>query len=275
MLPRLKALGSLKHFGSTVLDVASDAVLLTSLLPSLPGWLIMAAMLASEVLAAVLIHRCVLLAHHKGTARATTAGSVDKASHSCRHCMACGAGWTQLLHQMYAVIAACKGRLFYVLVMLAMSVALMPAMSLTVHVLTLTMALSMAATVFAGDLWPARSWVFMDCLNIQRCAEVRSTAIALVEAPAVIGFNTWAYLAPFKSVAKVYISGRAFYFSLLTSMLHILLELWELQKAAVQAKSLSAGFRSRFSLGLAPLSNKASDGAGQDGAAVGKAAGQV
>jgi hypothetical protein len=256
----VKALFSLRFFVGTAVDVATDVLLLMQLLPaSTFGWLLLGAMFMADVLASLAMYLHLLAAirsRRTGGAAAAIAGTTGSGmSFATSNTSSSGLGFTGSFNtgdstapwpsgalpmsSGKALLAAAARQATLVL----LSLFLMPAISTSVHMLSLVMAVWLALVTFLWPVLPKHSWTLMGCLSIPKCCQLRSCIVSVIEAPPAIAFTTWAYLLPFKATSKVYINGNGFLISLLASMAHILMTLWEVRGHLVKGGSWGAVWR--------------------------------
>jgi hypothetical protein len=153
--------------------------------------------------------------------------------------------WSAMLRGAYTCTA--RGGWLAVLVLTPL---LTPLLSVTVHVQTFVTAAWLVWRSLCGTDPKQCSWAYMGCLDIERCSRLRSFIVAFVEGPATMFFATWAYLAPYKSIVRTYIGGTKFLFSVVTSMLHILIEVWDLLQQLGERGSWGAVWRNKMQVGI-------------------------
>lgn len=237
----LLALWNMRHIVSTLLDIATDIILITELWPHRVAFMLIVPMFVADVAGAVLIYRAFTSSlqvraaaggNAKGGGEAGDASSpfwVQAAQHHEHELLP---GWAASLQQMYAGArrkgpAATAGA----------AIVLVSCLSVTVHLLSAVLFLPW---MLAGGTFGS--------LEIVKCAELRSLMVALVEAPASMVFSTWAYLEHRKYMVGKYVSSRAFLFSLATSMVHVLIELASLSARVAEHGSFEEAWKSYLDL---------------------------
>lgn len=229
------AIFSLKHFTSTVLDVATDALLIYELSPHFFGLVVLAGMFASDVLAARVFHRK-LLGHVRSSHGHQKGQTVKPEDHQ---------GWAKVLLVLYRHALKLPGPVYWIISILV----LLPVLSIAVHVQALLMALGTILHSIKGQPVKEYTWTYLGCLDICRCIMVRSLLVSLIEAPVTITFTTLAYLLNNKGQVGKYITTYTFLFNVVSSMIHILLTAWDIMSSLVRTRSLRATIRELFNVG--------------------------
>lgn len=150
LLRVLSALWQLRHLVSTTVDVLTDLILISQLWSRAVGWVLLGALVVSDFIATVRIHRFMMTQLRQGKAVATESSSPL-------------AAWGRALLSFYAS-AARSGLLLRLLLCLLIT----PFVSATVLVLMLCMPFVSLYAVVLTDTVKEASWEFMGCLDVYK-----------------------------------------------------------------------------------------------------------
>lgn len=232
------ALVTLRHFGSTVVDVATDILLVYELLPHYFGWVLLAGVFVSDILAALSFHR-------KLTVHLKSQPDHGKAQLQLSEASIYQGSWARIMLMLYTWAL----RMPWPAYTPVTALVLLPLLSITVHVQSLLMSLRLIFhTAIKGRPVKEHNWTYLGCLDIRGCVMVRSLVVSLIEAPVAITFTSLAYLLNNKSHVGKYITTGTFLFNAITSMLHILLTAWEVMSTLVRTRSLKATSTELFNI---------------------------
>jgi hypothetical protein len=210
---------------STFVDVASDLYLVVTLIPNKIAIMLLVVMMACDVLSAgTMVHRL-----YQYQAELASTGSPGQPGPQ-----QTGIGSTCLaIFSMPGLGGKVLRTLLYIV--------LVPLVSVSMHMVALVLAVVALAVVFQGKGMP--QWNFCG-LDPVKCAIYRSFLVGWLEAPCAIAFTTFAYLIPKKNIVGTFINSQIFFFSLATSMLHVLLVMWETKELLIgNGNSIRAALR--------------------------------
>jgi hypothetical protein len=198
---------------TTFIDVLTDVILVWQLMPHKVAYMLMAALLITDILSAsIMVSRM----YQYQTRLAS------------RYIPGMAPPMKALDAKLLSIfsISGVKGTALRV----AMYFVLVPVVSASMHVT----ALLLVVIVLVGVLYKRGmpKWNFCG-LDPIKCAIFRSFVVGYIEAPCAIAFTTYAYLTPRKYEVGQYISANLFFFNLATSMFHVLFELWETKNLLV------------------------------------------
>ncbi len=202
-------------YATTAVDIVTDLIIVVKMMPERLGWGMLCAFMVSDFISAgTMVWQ--LYQYQREEAKVHANGQPQPPE----DCIS-------MLFLSLFNVPGIKGRLLRTLVALA----IVPLISLTMHVTAVVLAVLAIVRTISGKGMPR--WSFWG-LDPAKCAIFRSFVVGYIEAPCAIAFTTYAYLVPHKHLVKTFISWQLFFFNLAISMVHVLLEVWETKELLVK-----------------------------------------